>query len=150
MRITIPPHRVARLKAIVFAIPRSHRRIDVDKWHRVLGELRSMALDLPGARGLFIQMQESLCHVKGKRVKMSKGVHEALADFPWLAEDVANRSTRIYELVPLRPTMDGYHNASGYMCVAVVLPGPTAISRILPPQPSAMRPPPRTPTGLTP
>jgi hypothetical protein len=25
----------------------------VAKWHRVLGELRSMALAIPGARGLF-------------------------------------------------------------------------------------------------
>ena len=47
----------------------------------------------------------------------------------------------MYELVLLQPTVDGYHNASGYMCVSVVLPGPTAITRILPPQPSAARPP---------
>ena len=72
-----------------------------------------MSLALPGATGLFSQMQEALCHVKGKRVTLYKGVHEALADFRWLAEDVSNRPTRIYELVLLRPTVDGYHNASG-------------------------------------
>ena len=32
---------------------------------------------------------------------LSKGVHEALADLRWLAEDVSNFPTRIYELVPL-------------------------------------------------
>ena len=91
-----------------------------------------MAITLPGARGLFSQMQESLCHVKGKRVTLSKGVHEALADFCWLAEGVSNRPTHIYELVPLRPTVDGYQDASGYMCGGVVLPGLVAIPRILP------------------
>ena len=72
-----------------------------------------MALALPGARGLFIQIQEALCHIKGKMVTLSTGVHEALGDSKWLAEDVANRPTRMYELVPLRPTVDGYHDASG-------------------------------------
>ena len=140
MTITLPPHRVERLHEILSAIPRSQRRISVDKWHRVLGELRSMTLALPGARGLFSQMQEALRHVKGKRVALSKGVHEALADFRWLASDLAQRPTRLYELVPLRPTVDGYHDASGYMCGGVVLPGPTAVPRTLPPQPSAARP----------
>ena len=36
--------------------------------------------------------------------------------------------------------MDGYNDASGYMCGGVVLPGPTAIPQELPPQPSAARP----------
>ena len=94
-------------------------------------------------------MQEALGHLKGKTVTMSKGIHEALADFCWLAEDVANRPTRIYKLVPLRPTVDGYHDAPGYMCGGVVLPGPTTIPRILPPQPSAARPSPK-PNGAHP
>ena len=53
MMITLPPHRVAQLKEIVSSIPRTQRRLDIDKWHRFLGNLRSMALTLPGARGLF-------------------------------------------------------------------------------------------------
>ena len=65
----------------------------MDKWHKILGELRSMALALPRARGLFSQMQEALCHVKGKRVTLSLGVHDALDDFKWMAEDVAKRPT---------------------------------------------------------
>ena len=101
----------------------------MDKWHRVLGELRSMALSLSGARGLFSQMQEALCQVKCKRVTLSTGVHEALEDFKWLAEDLANWPTRMYELVPLRPSVDGYKDASGYICGGVVLPGPTSIPR---------------------
>ena len=129
MTIILPPHRVARLKEIVSSIPRTQHRVGVDKWHRFLGKLRSMALALPGSMGLFIQMQEALCHKKGKRVTLSTGVHESLEEFKWLAEDMANRPTRMYELVLLRPTMDGYHDASGYMSGGVVLPGLTAIPR---------------------
>ena len=99
-----------------------------------------MALALPGARGLYSQMQEAHCHVKGKSVTLSEDVNEALEDFHWLAEDVSNRPTRIYDLDPLISTMDGYHDTSGCMCGGVVLPGPTAIPRILPLQPSAVRP----------
>ena len=63
MTITLPPHQLARLEAIMSAIPRSQSRMGVDKWNRVLGELRSMELALPGAIDLFIQIQEALCHV---------------------------------------------------------------------------------------
>ena len=107
MTITLPPHCVARLNEIVSSIPCTQHRLGVDKWHHVLGELRSMALALPGARGVFSQMKEALCHVKGKRVTLSTGVHEALSDFKWLAEDVENFPTRMYKIVLLRPTVEG-------------------------------------------
>ena len=94
MTITLRPHRVARFKEIVASILHTQHRVGVDKWHRVLGELRSMEIALPGARVLFSQMQEALCPFKGKRVTLSTGVHNALADFKWLSEDVANRPTK--------------------------------------------------------
>ena len=47
---------------------------------------------------------------------------------------------RIYKLFLLRPTVDGYHDALGYMCGSVLLPGPTAIPRISLPDPSAVWP----------
>ena len=81
MTITLPPHQVAWLREIVLSIPRTQHRVGVDKWHRVLGKLSSMALALPGARGLFSQMRESLCHVKVKSFTLSTGFHEALSDF---------------------------------------------------------------------
>ena len=88
-------------------------------------------------------MQEALFHVKGKRVTLSPGVNDALDDFKWLVEDVAKRLTRMYDLVPLCPTLDGYHDASGYMYGGVVLPGPTATPRTLLLQPSDVRPSPK-------
>ena len=69
-------------------------------------------------------MQEALRHVNGKRVTLTRGVHEALADFQWLAKDMDSRPTRLFELVPLTLTLDGYHDSSGRMCGGVVLPGP--------------------------
>ena len=65
MKITLPPHRMARLKDIIASIACTLHRVGIDKWHRVLGKLRSMALALPRARVLFSQMQESLFCVKG-------------------------------------------------------------------------------------
>ena len=138
--ITLPPQQLERLRAIFPAIPGSQQRIGVDKWHRILSEMRSMALALPGSKGLFSQLQEALCHVKGKRVTLFKGVHEAFAYFLWIAEDLSKRPARICELVPIRPTLDGYNKASGYMCIGVVLQGPTTIPWVLPPQSSAVRP----------
>ena len=98
---------------------------------------------------MFSKMQEALCHIKEKIVTLHKGVHEALADFRWLAEDVTKRPTCIYELFLLIFTVDGYHDASGYMCGGMVLPGPTAMTRVWMPQPSAAHPPPN-PTAAHP
>ena len=99
-----------------------------------------MLLALPGSCGLFSQMQDALRHVNGKQVTLTRGVHEALADFQWLADDMVSRFTRLLELVPLTPTLDGYHNSSGRMCGGVVLPGPSAVPRFLQKHPSAALP----------
>ena len=47
-----------------------------------------MALDLAGAQGLFIHMQEALFHVKEKRITMICNVHDTLDHFHWLAKDI--------------------------------------------------------------
>ena len=86
-----------------------------------------MSLVLPGSRGLFSQMQEALRHVNGKQVTLTRVVHEELADFQWLEEDMVSHPTHLFELVPLTPTPNGYHDSSGRMCGVVVLPGPSAV-----------------------
>ena len=80
MTLRLPPHRSSRLKTKT-SIPPHQGRVSVKNWHQVLGELRSMALSLPGARVLFIHMQESLLHVKVKRFTLTRGVHASLSDF---------------------------------------------------------------------
>jgi hypothetical protein len=58
--IQLPPHRLARLQAILADLPRTLTRLATRKWQPVLGELRSMSLGIPGARGLFSTLQQAL------------------------------------------------------------------------------------------
>jgi hypothetical protein len=111
MTLELPLHRRERLQAILDSVPRSQKRTTAKKWHKVLAELRSMSVALPGSRGLFSQLQLALCDTA--RVCLDRGVHDALADFQWLKDNLAARpSTRLYELVELPPTVSGADDAS--------------------------------------
>ena len=130
MTLTLPPRRLARLAAILTSIPPTQKRTTVARWHQLLGELRSMTLAIPGSRGLFSHMQEALRHCDTtQRLSLHRGVHDALSDFRLLHQDLARRPTRLYELVPLTPTVDGAHDASGKGMGGVLIPGPTAVTR---------------------
>jgi hypothetical protein len=112
MTIEIPLHRQERLAEILSSIPVTQKRLSVKKWHKLLGELRSMALALPGSRGLFSAMQLALAQKTKARISLKKGVHQALADFKWLLNDICSRPTRIAEVIPLNPSALGYHDAA--------------------------------------
>ncbi|KAK1732369.1 hypothetical protein QTG54_016948 [Skeletonema marinoi] len=113
MTVHLPLHRAERLAEILASIPITQKRTSVKKWHRVLGELRSMALALPGARHLFSHMQLALANKVKTRVNLNRGVHDALEDFRWILQDLKRRPTRIAELVPLLASAEGHHDASG-------------------------------------
>jgi hypothetical protein len=113
MTIHLPPHRIERLGEILSQIPRSQKRTSVKKWHRLLGELRSMSLALPGARHLFSHMQHALTTKSKGRIALRKGVHDAISDFQWILNNISTRPTRIAEVVPLRASAVGHHDASG-------------------------------------
>ena len=113
LTIALPAHRVQRLAEILASIPSSQKRISTKKWHKVLGELRSMSLALPGARHLFSHMQLALTHQQGARVALRKGVHHAVNDFKLLLKDIDSRPTRIAEIIPLNNSATGHHDASG-------------------------------------
>ena len=113
MTIELPPHRADRLAEILASIPLTQKRIAVRKWHKVLGELRSMSVALPGARNMFSQMQKALSDSPKTRVALTKGVHQALEDFRWMHKNISSRPTRIAELVPLLSSAIGDHDASG-------------------------------------
>ena len=129
MTISLPPRRLDRLSELLASIPLTQHRLAIPKWHRLLGELRSMTIALPGARGLFSSLQAALRTSDGNRLRLDKGFHDALADFRWIHQDLARRPTRLQELVPVGPTLLGAHDASGYAAGGVWLPGPTAIPR---------------------
>ena len=113
MTISLPPHRIDRLAEILASIPTTQKRTSVKNWHKVLGELRSMSLALPGSRHLFSQMQNALSTGTKTRIALKKGVHQALNDFRWMHANISERPTRIAELVPLTPQALGFHDASG-------------------------------------
>ena len=105
--------------------PPTKKRTTVKAWQKVLGELRSMALALPGARGLFGAMQHALSNTKSNnRVSLTKDTHAALDDFRWLANSITSRPTRIAELVPLIPAVHGFHDASGLGAGGVIFAEP--------------------------
>ena len=137
MTLSLPPHQKKRFKEILAERPNIQKCIGVYKWHQVLGQICSIYIALPGAQGLFIHMQDSLHNVEGKRVALTRGVHQALADFQWLAEELCKFPTRLYELIPLHIMMDVYHNTSGYMCEKGVLPGTTEVPQTPQHQPRA-------------
>jgi len=129
MTIQLPPHRVERLAEILSSIPVTQKRTSVRKWHKVLGELRSMSLALPGARHLFSHMQHAMSSKLKGRVALNKGVHGALEDFRWMLKDIESRRTRIAELVPLLPSAEGHHDASGHGAGGVWFPSEHLIAR---------------------
>ena len=101
MTIQLPPHRLERLNEILNGIAPTQRRTSINNWHRIVGELRSMTLAIPGARGLFSTLQEAFRHkeVSTARLRLSKHAHAFLDDFRWLANDIALRPTRIHEVI---------------------------------------------------
>lgn len=63
--IALPQHRADRLYEILDSVPKTQQRIGIKKWYKMLGELRSMSLALPGSRGLFSHLQAALANMKG-------------------------------------------------------------------------------------
>ena len=113
--IELPPHRIERLNEILASISPAQKVVSLQHWHKMLGELRSMALAIPGARGLFSLLQEAFRHVDKDRprIRLSQNVHHILDDFRWMAADIAARPTRIAELIPGPPHVIGACDAAG-------------------------------------
>jgi hypothetical protein len=134
MTLELPPHRRLRLQELLASIPRSQRRCSVRTWHKLLGELRSMSVALPGSRGLFSQLQLALKESSQGRLRLDRGVHDAIADFTWISENLSSRPTRLYELVELPPVGHGAtdsckHCMGGVMFACRDLPVPPTLWR---------------------
>ena len=139
MTIHLPKHRQDRLQELLDQIPHSQKRISVKKWHKMLGELRSMALALPGARNMFSPLQNALTNAPKHRITISKGVHQALNDFRWMLANISSRPTRIAELIPLLVSALGYHDASGQGAGGVWYPTSSLVPRSPSPAPILWR-----------
>ena len=113
MTVHLPHHRAERLAEILASILINQKRISIRKWYKVLGELCSMALALPGACHFFSHMQLALFKNIKNCVNLTKGVHDALEDFRWILRDIKLCPTRIAKLIPLLASAKCHHNASG-------------------------------------
>jgi len=129
MTITLPPRRLQRLADLLESIQPTRKRLSTTAWHQLLGELRSMSLAIPGARGLFSHLQHAFTHRKGSRLRLTPAFHQAIDDFRWLQQHLAHRPTRLYELVPTAPTLIGTHDAAGSGAGGVWIPQPSAVLR---------------------
>ena len=65
MNFYLLPHQDNRFKKILVEIPTIQKRISIDKWNRLLGELFSIDTALSDSWGLFRHIKEALHHVEG-------------------------------------------------------------------------------------
>lgn len=101
----LPPHCFDRLREILTWLLPPNRRLSINKWHQVLGELRSMSPALPGTRGLLFSVLEvGLQHTEHNRVRLTPRIHDLAHDFLALLRSVHNRPTQLQELVPTQPS----------------------------------------------
>jgi len=103
----LPPHRQQRLRQMFDGIKPGQKRMATKQWHKTLGELRSMALAIPGAQGLFSTLQHAFTQPErqGCRLRLTSAVHDFIQDFRWLTNELASRPTNVAETVP-------HHNPS--------------------------------------
>ena len=133
MTLTLTERRSQRLATLLSDIAPTQRRLSTKTWHKVLGELRSMSIALPGSRGLFGLLQEAFRSEDLKaRIRLSPEVHSILEDFRWLHKNLAQRPTRLYELVPLAPSILGAHDAAGHGAGGVLFPSNAIAYRTAP------------------
>jgi hypothetical protein len=116
LTLELPCHRIARLFELLDSVVPSQRRVSTKKWKKLLGELRSMVLTVPGARGLFsvLQLEMKVRLEEGTRLRLTDQVHAVLRDFRALATELQSRPTCISELVPsMTPATMGAQDATG-------------------------------------
>ena len=113
MTVHLTERRHARLVELLDQLPQTRKRVSVKLWHKVMGELRSMVLALPGSRGLFSVLQHAF--KSGQRhLRVTLAMHDFLDDFRWVVRSLHARPTRVYELFPSSPAVIGATDASGY------------------------------------
>jgi hypothetical protein len=110
--LTLPPHREARARDLFTGL-KGARRVAESKWHKLLGELRSMVLAIPGGKGLFGILQTGFTHTEKSRIRIDGPIRDQLDDFECLVLDLGQRPTRLAEIVPDLPLLTGACDASG-------------------------------------
>jgi hypothetical protein len=105
--LALPLHRIDRLREILDRVQPPRKRLPTSEWHQILGELRSMSAGLPGSHGLFSVLQATLSRGDKHRVRLTRCVFDAISDFRFLIDSLAERPTRLRDLVPVSPSDTG-------------------------------------------
>ena len=63
-------------------------RVGVSLWQKVLGELCSMAIGIPGSHGLFSMLQEGLKYTDKGQIHITQEMLDQLSDFEYLKKDL--------------------------------------------------------------
>ena len=111
--VSLTQRRYKQLQEVLANIKPGQHRVNTKHWHKMLAELRSMVLAIPGAQGLFSTLQHAFCAETKKRLKLDRNVHLFLDDFRHLATQLPSRPTRIAELIPRDLSVYSTTNASG-------------------------------------
>jgi hypothetical protein len=72
---------IDHLRELLDSIPPEQNRTTMKKGHKLLGGLHSMAVALPGAKGLFSLLQEALRHQADWQIWLNSGIHDCLKEF---------------------------------------------------------------------
>jgi hypothetical protein len=111
--VELPDHRTKRFSSLLNELL-ALRRISIKRWKKVLGELRSMVLAIPGGRCLFSTLYVALGDPSSdSRIKINRPIRDALLDLQSLAQDLSGRHTRIGELVDTLPVAYSTADACG-------------------------------------
>jgi hypothetical protein len=100
--ISLPAHRRERIVALLDSMSPTQKHISLKKWQQLLGELRSMAIAIPAAIGLFSVLQAALKNktTDGQSVRLTRQTHAFLGDFCWLASRPTNIAEIVTDVVP--------------------------------------------------
>ena len=86
--IQLPQHRVTRLTTMLQEVE-GQRRVSQKQWRKLLGELRSMMLAIPGAEGMFSHIQAALVKaVPSNRIKVDRSARDELRNWKCLPATV--------------------------------------------------------------
>ena len=111
--IELPEHRRLRLLDLLHTLLQK-RRVSLKTSQQALGELRSMILAVPGGQGFFSSLYTGLSqHSQDNRIRLTTPILDSLRDLSYLAHDLAQRSTRIGEIVDTLPVAYSTANACG-------------------------------------
>ena len=105
MTISLPPHRQVRLLNLLETVLKQHHieQVDIQK---LLGELRSMSLALPGSKGCFSFLRNALTE-KENTITITENMRLQLQDFLLITKDIVRRPTHLSEIVPKNPSYFG-------------------------------------------